>query len=132
MKTKKQLTPRQEKFCQLYHESGNATQAYIGAGYSNNANSAETNAARMIGNDLVSVRLRDLQIAAAAVSGRKRQDVLDKLWAIADNETREARDVIAALKEVSRICGFYEPVKVEASIESKLIDMIADLTGAKQ
>lgn len=29
----KRLTPQQEKFCQLYHKTGNARQSYIDAGY---------------------------------------------------------------------------------------------------
>lgn len=49
-----ELNPNQLRFCQLYLETGNATQSYLDAGYkAKNADVAGTLAARLLGNDRV-------------------------------------------------------------------------------
>lgn len=53
------ISPKQEKFCQEYIKTGNATQSYILAGYDEKA--AEQNASRLIRNDKVSKRLDELK-----------------------------------------------------------------------
>ena len=53
------ISPKQEKFCQEYIKTGNATQSYILAGYDEKA--AEQNASRLIRNDKVSKRLDELR-----------------------------------------------------------------------
>lgn len=55
------LTPKQEKFVQLYHKSGNSTQSYINAGYQSKGKSAEVNASRLLSSDKVRARLEYLR-----------------------------------------------------------------------
>ena len=43
----------------------------------------------------------------------------------------ETRDRISAGKEINRMCGFYEPDKVEVSGEADLLGLMRELTGAK-
>lgn len=57
------LTPFQEKFCLLYHESGNALKSYREA-YNCDNNTAKKGAYRIVRNPKVIKRLRQLQKAA--------------------------------------------------------------------
>ena len=55
------LNVKQEKFCLEYSRSGNATEAYKVAGFkSKDDNSAAANASRMLRNDKIQARLKEL------------------------------------------------------------------------
>ena len=57
--------PQHERFCQSYIKNGkNATQAYIDAGYSEVG--ANANASRLISNDSIKERLKELRIEVQA------------------------------------------------------------------
>lgn len=53
------LSPKQEKFCQEYINTGNATQSYINAGYSKTG--ADAGASRLLGNVSIKNRLEELK-----------------------------------------------------------------------
>lgn len=78
--SKKDLSPLQEKFCQLYHKTGNATQSYIGAGYKAKSPqiAAEKASRLMASNGKVRERLSALQKAAAKRSEIKIDDLIRK------------------------------------------------------
>lgn len=55
------LNPRQEKFCIEYAKTGNATQAYQSAGFqSKSKESAQANSARLLADERIQARLREL------------------------------------------------------------------------
>lgn len=55
------LNPRQEKFCIEYAKSGNATTAYQSAGFqSKSKESAQANSARLLADERIQERLREL------------------------------------------------------------------------
>ena len=55
------LSVKQEKFCLEYAKLGNARQAYINAGYESKSEEAiDANASRLISNDKVQERLKEL------------------------------------------------------------------------
>jgi len=56
--------PKHEHFCQLYARYGNATRAYVEAGYA--AKSADSNAAILMGKQSIKDRVREIQEQVAA------------------------------------------------------------------
>ena len=55
------LNPRQEKFCIEYAKTGNATAAYQSAGFqSKSRESAQANSARLLADEKIQARLREL------------------------------------------------------------------------
>lgn len=111
------LTLRQEKFCYEYVKTGNATEAYRQAGYKpRSENAAAANAARMIRNDKVQARLRELQqeIATPKIADAKEiQEGLTVLFRTAISNG----DALAAAKTaeiINKMQGAYVN-KVELS-----------------
>ncbi|MBD8026437.1 terminase small subunit [Ureibacillus sp. Re31] len=84
----RKLTPKQQAFVDFYIETGNATEAYIKAGY--NKKGARANAARLIANDSVKScideRMEQLQSKRVA----NQQEILELLTSIARGEATAA------------------------------------------
>lgn len=87
--------PRHERFAREYVIDGNATQAYIRAGYS--ATGAAGNAARLIANDSVRTRIAELQGKAAQKLELTQEKILRDIEEIAE-EARSEGQFAAALK----------------------------------
>ena len=75
---KKGLSPLQEKFCKLYHKTGNATRSYINAGYQARGRIAESNSSRLLRNDKVRNRLQELEKAASKRAEKSIDDLIAK------------------------------------------------------
>src|SRR5262245_59286762 len=75
------LTAKQEKFCSLYVELGNATHAYLQAYQAANMThrTAQKRAGELLKNGAVTGRIAALQAAAAQKAGLTRQWVLERL-----------------------------------------------------
>ena len=71
------LSPKQEKFCQEFLLSGNATQAYTKAGYKPDPNGGR--ASRLIGNDRISKRLDEIREKDTNKFTERFEDKRDKL-----------------------------------------------------
>ena len=127
------LNPKQEKFCQLYHQTGNASQSYKDAGYSAKTDgSARTGASTLLTNPNSEERLATIAAETAKEVSVSRSEMLGLFLDIATAEgIEETRDRISAGKEINRMCGYYEPDKVEVSGEADLLGLMRELTGAK-
>lgn len=125
------LNPRQLKFVQLYHLSGNATEAYSQAYGTKSAAIARANGCRLLANDNIKAELAKLSKEAEKVFEVKRADMLQLFHEIATSPVEAARDRISAAKEVCRMEGFYGAEKVEVSAESSAVDLIRSLVGLK-
>jgi phage terminase small subunit len=97
------MNPKQIKFCELYHQTGNATQSYIDAGYKvKNDDVAGTLAARLLGNARVREYLEGLQKAASAKMSVTTERIMDEAAKIAFadlNEIVAVVDGVLVLKE---------------------------------
>jgi phage terminase small subunit len=60
-----ELNDKQEKFCQLYFKTNNATQSYLAAGYKVSPKVAESAASRLLSNVKVQKRIQQLRARAA-------------------------------------------------------------------
>lgn len=78
----KQLNERQERFCQEYLLDGNATAAYIRAGYSDRGDNAHANAHRLMANDGILIRLQELRSHKLVENEKHRRQIIDFLWSI--------------------------------------------------
>ena len=127
------LNPKQEKFCQLYHQTGNASQSYKDAGYSAKTDgSARTGASTLLTNPNIEERLATIAAETAKEVSVSRSEMLGLFLDIATAEGIEgARGRISAGEEINRMCGYYEPDKVEVSGEADLLGLMRELTGAK-
>ena len=133
------LTPKQEKFADLYVELGNASEAYrqsYDAGkMGNNAIAGKANV--LLNNEKVKVYIGGIKAKLARKSMITKESILSDLKDIVDDykEFKEfAKDpsnvsqmrkaevlasyasspsAIAALKQISKMCGFDAPEKIE-------------------
>lgn len=127
------LNPKQEKFCQLYSQTGNATQAYKDSGFpAKTDGSARTGASTLLTKPNIKERLASIAAETAKQASVTRSEMLGLFLDIATAQgIEETRDRISAGKEINRMCGFYEPDKVEVSGEADLLGLMRELTGAK-
>lgn len=87
------LTPKQKKFVEKYHEMGNATRAYIAAGYIARGNGAEANAARTLRNDKVLGYLQYLQGKALEKHEITVESILKELSKVAFADANDALEM---------------------------------------
>jgi phage terminase small subunit len=89
------LTPKQLKFCDLYHQTGNATRSYIEAGYEiKNEKVAEASASRLLLNVKVREYLEGLQKAASAKINVTTEKIMQEAAKIAFADLNEIVEVI--------------------------------------
>ncbi len=112
----KNLCERQEKFCQALVSGMSATQAYIKAGYS--PKGANTCAAKLRKHPYVAARLAALRAENAHASQAERRDLLAHLeWVMeVAKEQGALGDMIRAVTQYSKMCGYDAPAKVEADV----------------
>lgn len=91
------LNERQKAFCAYYLESGNATEAYIRAGY--NPKGARANAARLIASDSIKSYLQPKIDSIDKERIAKPQEVLEYLTKVMRGEEKDQFDLDAPLNE---------------------------------
>lgn len=128
----KKLTPKQKAFADYYIELGNATEAYIKAGY--NKRGARANSARLIANDsikqYIDERLSKIEDARIA----KGEEVLQYLTKVMRGEEKDQFGLDASLQDrtkAAELLGkryrlFTEKVELEGSIPVQIVDDIDD------
>ena len=108
------LTERQRKFAEYYVQCGNAEQAAVSAGYSEQY--ARGNAYKLVANSGVAAYIKQLSEAAQTariMTARDRQELLSD---IAKDEHNDASDRIRAVDTLNKMTGEYT-TKVEASVQ---------------
>lgn len=127
----KQLTIKQQKFADLYIETGNATQSYIDAGYkATNRKVAEANARKLLANhsvqNYIENRMRVLQQNTIA----SQEEVLEYLTRVMRNEEKDQFGLDASLKdrtECAKLLGQkYGTFKEKLDLTGKLPVVIQD------
>ena len=109
-----ELNPKQEKFCQLYVQLGNASEAYRQA-YSSTAKpeSVHVRASELLSNSKVSVRVDEIREALRANHGITLQDLLKELEearkAALSAETVQSSAAVNATMSKAKLLGFDKP-----------------------
>lgn len=84
------LKPKQEKFCLEYSMSGNATDAYLRAGYSvTDEVVAASNASRLLRNAKVQARLKEIAEEISSTKVMNVKEISERLTKIARGEVSE-------------------------------------------
>lgn len=106
---------RHERFCREYVIDGNATQAYIRAGYSENG--AAQSAAALLRNPKISSRIAELQRKVAEKAEITAEKVIDDLEALGSKAAGEGQysAAIRAKELVGKHIGMW-PNKVDANV----------------
>ena len=125
-----ELNIKQEKFCLEYSRSGNATEAYKIAGFkSKDDNSAAANAARLLRNDKIQGRLKELSKEVASSKIANTTECQELLTEIARNKKIFPKDRVAALNTLLKAQGAFSQnvniigaVPVVFSDEDKIAD----------
>jgi phage terminase small subunit len=110
------LKPKQQKFVEEYVRTGNATQAYVAAGYKGRGKSARNAASKMLANVGIAAAVAAGQVArAAAVAERTGVDaayVVSRLVIEAEREDNNATHMgrIAALRLLGEHVGLFGDV----------------------
>lgn len=112
------LTPKQEKFAQLYVELGIASEAYRVA-YDSRAKveSVNVEASRMLKDPRIALRVQELREALEEKSLWKRLDSIKTLASIADGTDPEAKpsDRVNAVKALNMMHGWDAPSKLDVT-----------------
>ena len=109
-----ELNPKQEKFCQLYVQLGNASEAYRQA-YNSTAKpeSVHVRASELLSNSKVSVRVDEIREALRANHGITLQDLLKELEearkAALSAETVQSSAAVNATMSKAKLLGFDKP-----------------------
>lgn len=108
------LNPKQEKFCQLYVELGNASEAYRQA-YNSKAKPTSVNvsASQLLSEPKITLRVEAIREALRANHGITLQDLLDELEearkAALSAETAQSSAAVNATMSKAKLLGFDKP-----------------------
>lgn len=101
------LTPKQERFAQLYVELGTAAEAYRRAYDSEGKpEGVQVSASRLLADPKVSLRVEELRERLAELAIWKRLDSLNTLAEIARKEQAQDKDKVAAVKAINSMHGW--------------------------
>lgn len=106
------LTARQRRFVAEYATCANASEAARRAGYS--ANGAKVTACRLLTNPNLQTAIAEEKQRQAQKLGIERDDVIaamNSAFTIAVEQSNPAA-MVAAAREIGRLCGFYEPESI--------------------
>lgn len=122
----KELTYKQQIFCQEYAIDYNATRAYMVA-YPNISKdqTAASAGGRLLRNVEIEKRIKELQANIAETCGISRIMIVNKLKAIAlQGEEETQKECLKAIEIVNKMLGYNEPEKIEHSGEvTKIINL---------
>lgn len=123
------MTPKQEKFAQLYVETGNASEAYRQA-YNSKAkpDSVYVNASKLLSTPKVSLRVRELQDEMEEKSLWRRIDSLKVLSEIALEGEKDS-DRVNAVKALNSMHGWdrqtIDHTSSDGSLSPARIELVA-------
>jgi len=129
------LTPKKEKFCQLYVQLGNASEAYRQA-YNSTAKQecVAVEASKLMATPNISLRVKALQAETEEQAFWTRMDSLKVLASIARGDDEEAKpaDKVSAVKVINSMHGWDKQI-IDQTTTHKLDKSLAErLTGGSK
>lgn len=101
------LTPKQERFAQLYVELGTAAEAYRRAyDAQGKPEGVQVSASRLLSDPKISLRVEEIRERLAELAIWKRIDSLQTLASIAAREEAQDKDKVAAVKAINSMHGW--------------------------
>jgi hypothetical protein len=124
----KPLTEQQKQFVKAFSKGENMTNSLKAGGF---GVASVAYGYRMLEMPNVSRALKEQQAAYALASELSKRDVMDMLKEAYDMAKlmSEPSSMVAAAREIGKMCGYYEPKKIDLTISSvgrKKIEMLSD------
>ena len=116
------LTPKQEKFAQVYVETGNASEAYRTAYNSKaKADTVHVSASKLLSDPKVALRVHELRDELQEKSLWKRLDSVKTLADIASGTDPEAKpsDRVGAVKALNTMHGWDAPKQLDVTTKGE-------------
>ncbi|MEN3129631.1 terminase small subunit [Bacillus cereus] len=89
------LTPKQQRFCDYYIETGNATEAYKRAGYSHkNDNVAGVEGKKLLRNPKIERYVREHMEAIRSPVIASQEEVLERLTSVLREKVESSKDLV--------------------------------------
>jgi phage terminase small subunit len=144
------LSPKQKRFVELYHVTGNASEAYAEA-YGIAKAAASTSAWRALRRPEVRDYLAEMEGDAREFVEATREEIVEYLLSVvltpvgdltpesvlAQEWSEDEKGIrvkmpskIAAIQELNRMLGFHGVHRVEVTAEADVVEMLRTLTGA--
>ncbi len=127
------LTVKQEKFCQLYAQTGNATQAYKDCGYKyKNDTVARVESTRLVAKPSIKARIEELQKQSETAAILTLEQIKERLTMIAMQSLEEEQIVSGNVVEgIGDGCSSARIMKKKASIRdaTKALELLAKMKG---
>ena len=122
-----ELNIKQEKFCLEYSRSGNATQAYKTAYEVQNDNTAAANANRLLRNDKIQARLKELSQEIKSSKIADTTECQELLTEIARSKKIYPKDRVAALNTLLKAQGaFSQNVNISGTVPIVLMNDVIE------
>lgn len=131
----KELTIKQQKFADIYIETGNATQSYIDAGYKATTRKvAESNAKKLLGNYSVSLYIENKMNLLQKETIASQDEVLEYLTKVMRGEEKDSFGLDASLQDRTKCAellgkrygAFKEKVDVNGNVPVVIQDDITE------
>lgn len=119
------ITDKQKAFCDYYLELGNATEAYIKAGY--NEKGARANASRLIANDSIKLYLEERRKQIESDRIANADEVLQYLTKVMRGEEKDQFDLDASLQDRTKAAELLGKRyrlftdKIEANVQQQVV-----------
>lgn len=118
------LTPKQEKFCQEYVTTGNASEAYRRAYDASKSKDSTINrkAKEMLDMDKISARIGSLRSELSKKHSKTREDIIQDLTDIVEQYKLTGKftgHTLKAIEILNKMCGFNATEKQEITIKSE-------------
>lgn len=123
------LTIKQERFCQLYAQTGNATRSYIDAGYSAKTDKvAQVESSKLLSKPSLKNRIKELQAKAENAAILSLEQIKERLTQIAMQGLDEEQIVVEGIGDG---CSQARIMKKKASIRdaTKALELLAKMKG---
>ena len=121
------LSERQQRFCDLVAAGTPAGRAYEQAGYRSKGAAADAQASRMLRFDKVAARIAELRADSAERAGITRERILEFLSEVIESAEERTSDRLKAAENLSKMCGWNEPKKIEVKTENPLMALLAEI-----
>lgn len=146
------MNERQERFCELVASGMAQGRAYEQAGYDAKGVVADKAASRLVTNVEISNRIEELRAENRRLSSMTRAQAIDFLCEVVgkpigeiDPNSRLAQEYqeagehtgskikmpgkIDAIRELAKMCGWYEPEKKEIGVTDELASLMREIRG---
>ena len=117
------LNEQQEKFCQFYMETQNATKSAILAGYSES--SASVQGSRLMNNAKIKKRLAELRAEEGLEYTAEKDMAVEVLIKMIENPKTEPQHRLTAIDKLARIQGWFKETST-IEVNHNNIDKLSD------